>query len=100
MPADRILAVSSRLILVSGLGSVLGPIIGMSVMQRFAIDGVFYLMAATAFLLALLAGGRSLVSASPIHHERPFEILAPQAAPLAHDQFHSSDELAPPAAVR
>ena len=53
----------------TGLGSVLGPIIGMSVMERFAIDGVFYLMAATAFLLALLAGGRSLVSASPIHHE-------------------------------
>jgi MFS family permease len=100
MPADRIVAVSSRLILVSGLGSVLGPIIGMSVMGRFAIDGVFYLMAATAFLLALLAGGRSLVSASPIHHERPFEILAPQAAPLAHDQLHSSDELPPPAAVR
>ena len=90
MPADRIVAVSSRLILASGLGSVLGPIIGMSVMQRFAIDGVFYLMAATAILLALLAGGRSLVSASPIHHERPFEILAPQAASLAHDQFHST----------
>ena len=90
MPADRIVAASSRLILVSGLGSVLGPIIGMSVMQRFAIDGVFYLMAATAILLALLAGGRSLVSASPVHHERPFEILAPQAAPLAHDQLHST----------
>jgi MFS family permease len=88
MPADRIVAVSSRLILVSGLGSVLGPIIGTSVIQRFAIDGVFYLMAATAFLLAVLAGGRSLVSASPIHHERPFEILAPQAAPLAHNQLH------------
>ena len=68
----------------SGLGSVLGPIIGTSVMKRIAIDGVFYLMAATAFLLALLAAGRSLVSASPIP-ERPFEILAPQTAPLARD---------------
>jgi MFS family permease len=98
MPADRIVAVSSRLILVSGIGSVLGPIIGTSVMKHFAIDGLFYLMAATAFLLALLAGARSLVSASPIHHERPFDILAPQAAALAHDQLHSSDEL--PAAAR
>jgi MFS family permease len=88
MPADRVVAVSGRLILVSGLGSVLGPIIGTSVMGRFAIDGVFDLMAATAFLLALLAAGRSLVSASPIRQERPFEILAPQAAPLAHDQLH------------
>jgi hypothetical protein len=36
--ADRIVAVSSRLILVSGLGSVPGPIIGTSVMKHFAID--------------------------------------------------------------
>jgi MFS family permease len=77
MPADQVVAVSSRLILVTGLGSVLGPIIGMSVMERFAIDGVFYLIAATALLLALLAGGSSLGTASPTHHERPFEILAP-----------------------
>lgn len=96
MPADRIVAVSSRLILVSGLGSVLGPIIGMSVMERFTIDGLFYVMAATAFLLALLAGGKSLVSASPIHHERPFEILTPQASALAHDQLNSSGEFSPP----
>ncbi|MGA7938692.1 MAG: hypothetical protein WCA43_02190 [Bradyrhizobium sp.] len=54
-------------------------------MKRISIDGVFYLMAATAFLLALLAAGRTLVSASPIRHERPFEILAPQTAPLARD---------------
>jgi MFS family permease len=100
MPADRVVAVSSRLILVSGLGSVLGPIIGTSVMKHFAIDGVFYLMAATAFLLALVAGARSLVSASPIHHERPFEILTPQAAALAHDQLPSADELPAPAAAR
>ena len=46
MPADRVLAVSGRLILVSGVGSVLGPLIGASVMDRFAIDGVFYFMAA------------------------------------------------------
>ena len=95
MPADQVVAVSSRLILVTGLGSVLGPIIGMSVMERFAIDGVFYLIAATALLLALLAGGSSLGTASPTHHERPFEILAPQAAPLAHDQMRASDELPP-----
>ena len=32
MPADRVVAVSGRLILVSGLGSVLGPLIGASLM--------------------------------------------------------------------
>ena len=92
MPADRILAVSSQLILVSGLGSVIGPLIGTSLMARFSIDGVFYFMAAAALLLAVLAAGRSLTTASPQHVERPFEILAPQAAPLAHDPLGASDE--------
>jgi MFS family permease len=92
MPADRVVAVSGRLILVSGLGSVLGPLIGTRVMARFDIDGVLYFMAAAALLLALLAVGRSLTRAAPAHLERPFEILAPQAAPLAHDPVGSLDE--------
>ena len=91
MPADRVVAVSSRLILLSGLGSVLGPLIGMSLMRRFDIDGVFYLIAAAALLLALVAAGRSLTSGSPPHLERPFEILAPQAAPLAHDPDYTAN---------
>jgi hypothetical protein len=87
MPADRVVVVSGQLILVSGLGSVIGT----SLMARFSIDGVFYFMAA-ALLLAFLAAGRTLTTASPQHRERPFEILAPQAASLAHDQLGSSDE--------
>ena len=78
MPADRVVVVSGQLILVSGLGSVTGPLIGTSPMARFSIDGVFYFMAA-ALLLAFLAAGRSLTTASPQHREGPFEILAPQA---------------------
>jgi hypothetical protein len=72
-------------ILVSGLGSILGPLIGTSVMARFSIDGVFYFMAAAGLLLALLAVARRLVTTQPTHQERTFEILAPQATPLAHD---------------
>jgi len=45
----------------------------------------FYFMTAAALLLAFLAAGRSLTTASPQDREPPFEILAPQAAP-------SSDE--------
>lgn len=85
MPADQVVAVSGRLILVSGLGSVLGPFIGMSLMDRFDIDGVLYMMAAAAILLALFTAVRSLTSVSPPRLERPFEILAPQAGPLVHD---------------
>ena len=92
MPTDRVVAVSGQLILVSGLGSVIGPLIGTNLMARFSIDGVFYFMAAAALLLTFLAAGRSLTTASPQHRERPFEILAPQAAALAHDQLGSSDE--------
>jgi hypothetical protein len=54
-------------------------------MAGFGIDGVFYFMAAAALLLAFFAAGRSLTSAPPRHLERPFKILVPQAAPLAHD---------------
>jgi MFS family permease len=85
LPADRVVAVSSRLILASGFGSVLGPLIGMTLMRRLDIDGVFYLMAAAALLLAVLAASRRLTSAAPPHSERTFTILMPQATPLAHD---------------
>lgn len=85
MPADRVVAVSGRLILVFGIGSVLGPLIGMSMMRRFDIDGVFYMMAAAAGLLTILAAGRMLTSQSPPHLARTFRFLAPQPTPLAHD---------------
>ncbi len=96
MPADRVVAVSGRLILVSGLGSVLGPLIGAILMARFGIDGVFYFMAAAALLLAIVAGAGHLMVAAPRHLERTFGILAPQAAALAHDQLGGSGELPQP----
>ena len=85
MPAGRVVAVSGRLILVSGLGSVLGPLIGASLMARFEIDGVFYFMAAAVLVLAFVAGLGGLTTKPPKHREAPFEILTPQAGPLAHD---------------
>jgi MFS family permease len=91
MPADRVLAVSGRLILVSGVGSVLGPLIGASLMTHFEIDGVFYFMAAAALPLAVVAGLSGLRTPAPKHREVPFEILAPQAGPLAHAPLDSSD---------
>jgi MFS family permease len=99
MPANRVVAVSGRLILVSGLASVLGPLTGTSIMARSGINGLFYFMAAAALLLALVAAGRSLATATPRHLRRPFEILAPQAAPLAHNQLDSSDVALPPDSI-
>ena len=96
MPADGVVAVSGRLVLVSGLGSVIGPLVGASLMARFDIDGVFYFMAAAAVLLTLVAAGRSMAEVRPSHLERPFEVLAPQAAPLAHDPLGFFDEPSSP----
>jgi MFS family permease len=92
MPADRVVAVSARLILVSGVGSVLGPLIGASLMSRFELDGVFYFMAAAVLLLAILAGVGGLTTRAPRQKGAPFEILAPQAGPLAHDPLDSAKQ--------
>jgi len=87
MPADQVVAVSGQLILISGVGSVIGPLVGTIVMAHFSIDGLFYFMGAVALLLSGTAmAGRALVT-EPVHQERTFEILSPQAAPLAHDQI-------------
>jgi MFS family permease len=85
MPADRVVAVSGRLILVSGLGSVVGPIIGTAVMRAFGLDGVLFLMALLACLLAAAAVASTRLRTAPLHLARPFSVLAPQALPLAHD---------------
>ena len=60
------------------------------------IDGVFYFMAVAALILTFLAAGRSFTTTAPHHLERPFEILTPQATPLAHDPLDPSDELRSP----
>lgn len=92
MPADRVVAVSARLILISGLGSVAGPLIGSFVMGRFGIDAVFYFMSAIAVLLAVFAFATRYAAPPPERHARTFDILAPQATPLAHDLLGPVEE--------
>jgi MFS family permease len=95
MPGDRVIAVTGRLILVSGCASVVGPVIGTILMRAYGIDGVLYLLAVAAVLLASFAAAGSMISTSPAHRERSFEILAPQASVLAHDPLGSPDECGP-----
>jgi hypothetical protein len=71
---------------------VLGPLIGASLMARFEIDGVFYFMAAAVAVLAFVAGLGGLMTPSPKHREVPFEILTPQAGPLAHDPLEAPEQ--------
>lgn len=92
MPADRVVAVSGRLILVSGTASVIGPLAGSALMARFGIDGVIYFIAAAAFLIAALAAGGTVLLVAPKRLVRPFALLAPQATALAHDAFEVEGE--------
>jgi MFS family permease len=90
MPADRVVAVSGQLILMSGVGSVMGPLIGTNIMTRFEINGVFYFIAAAAGLLALLAVTYSKLRTAPFNLRRPFKILPPDATLITHDPVGSS----------
>jgi MFS family permease len=91
MPADRVVAVSSWLILASGCGSVMGPLIGMSLLRRIDIDGVFYLIAAAALLLSVVALARDLTSAAPLRLARTFDLLPPQPTPIPHDPIGTAN---------
>ena len=82
MRGERIVALSGRLILLFGLGSILGPLLGTAFVVSFGINGVLYLIAAIALLLALIAAARSMISAPAPHVQRTFKIITPQAAPL------------------
>lgn len=92
MPADRVVAVSGRLILVSGIASVIGPLAGSVLKAQFGINGVIYFIATAAFLIAVLAAGGSALRVAPRRLARPFAVLAPQATALAHDPFDADSE--------
>ncbi|RAI61113.1 MFS transporter [Roseicella frigidaeris] len=85
MPADRVVAVSANLILISGIGSVIGPLLGSAAMAWLGLDGLLYGMAAVALAIGAVAVLTSLGRAAPARLARPFAILAPDASPLAHD---------------
>lgn len=76
MPAERAVAVSGRLILISGVGSALGPLFGSAVMSAYGVVGLFYFMAATAGLFAIAALIRGALIAPPLFKRaRPFLLL-------------------------
>jgi len=91
MPADNVVAVSGRLLLASGCGSVAGPLLGSSLVQYYSISGVLYMMAGAGLTLALISMTRVFTIAAPERQERPFDILAPQAAPLAPEHLVTTD---------
>jgi MFS family permease len=86
LPAERAVAVSGRLILISGVGSAVGPLLGSAVMSAYGVIGLFYFMAMTAGVFALFALTRGVLVRPPFFkRERPFLMLpAIFAQNLAH----------------
>jgi MFS family permease len=82
MCGERIVALSGRLILLFGLGSIAGPLLGTAFVVSFGIDGVLYLIAAVALLFAFFAAARSLILEAAPRLERAVRIVTPPAAPL------------------
>ena len=90
MPAERAVAVSGRLILISGTGSALGPLLGSAVMSAYGFSGLFSFMAAVAGFFALFAIGRGIFVGAPLFkRERPFLLLP---AIFAQDLAHAPEE--------
>lgn len=63
MHGEQVVAVSGTLILLFGLGSILGPLLGTTFVVAFGINGVLYMFAAVALVLALIATARNLTPA-------------------------------------
>jgi MFS family permease len=90
MPAERTVAVSGRLILISGTGSALGPLLGSAVMSTYGVVGLLYFMATIAALFAIAALARGLVVAPPsFKRSRPFLLLQ---AVFAQNPAHAPEE--------
>jgi len=83
LPGARAVSVSGRLILISGTGSALGPLLGASAMETLGIGGLFQCMAVVAGLFAIFALTRAIgVRAPDAKRQRPFLLLP---AIFSHD---------------
>ena len=79
MAQEGAVSISGRLILMSGIGSTIGPLTGAWIMGYLDLNGVLYFMAAAAVLLGVVAMLRALGRASAPVVEAPFAVVAPQA---------------------
>jgi MFS family permease len=90
MPAERAVAVSGRLILISGIGSAVGPLLGSAVMAAAGIIGLFYFMAGTAAVFGVFALARGASVRPPSFKRlRSFQLLP---AIFAQDLAHAPKE--------
>ncbi|MCC7079822.1 MAG: MFS transporter [Burkholderiales bacterium] len=83
MASARTVSISGRLILISGIGSAIGPVAGSWIMLRLDINGLLYFMSSAAALLGVVALSRAFTRPEAEHAMRPFTVVAPQAVHVA-----------------
>jgi MFS family permease len=82
---EKVVSVSGQLILIHGIASFLGPIIGTLIMGRSGMAGVFLFMAVNAVWFIVVSTLRSMLVVAPKQKERPFIILSQDMSqPIAH----------------
>ncbi|MWP38473.1 MFS transporter [Rhodobacter sphaeroides] len=82
---ERAVATSGRLILIQGIASFLGPIIGTTVMGQTGIEGVYVYMSLVAMIFVAAVVWRVKHVEAPVQKERPFVILTERMSqPISH----------------
>jgi MFS family permease len=98
---ERAVAVSGQLILISGIASCLGPLVGTWLMQAAGIHAVFWCMAAVGLCFAADAVWRTATTGEPKRRPRLFTFLSDHAShQIAHVAGTPNQAEASPAAVR
>lgn len=83
--ADKVVAVSGQLILINGIASLLGPIVGTSFLGAAGIEGVFIFMGAVGGVFAAFAVWRYASIAGAEQKERSFLLLNERMSqPITH----------------
>ncbi|WP_164868081.1 MFS transporter [Rhodovarius crocodyli] len=94
---EQVVSTSGSLILINGIASFLGPILGTAIMGRVGVAGVFLYVAAVALLFVGLAMWRFVRVRRVRWKDRPFVPVDPSMGQLAHV---ADDTEMPPGAVR
>lgn len=78
MAPDLVVEIGGRLILISGIASSLGPIIGNQAVLAFGTVGFIYVIAALSALLTMIIVVRCALVPAPARHKQRFAILSDQ----------------------
>ncbi|MBF0370045.1 MAG: MFS transporter [Magnetococcales bacterium] len=90
---DQMVSAGSALILTSGIGSVLGPILVSLTMTSTGPQGFFWYLAGVHGVVGLIALGRMAVKLPmPVEEQKEYQSIPPRATPMATVLAHESPE--------